>query len=86
MNTTSDIRKQHIKMLLVRMELWFAPLLIIVPLIISGVLLWDWYARGVLTQTSAFDGELFLGILLLIGNLVFDIPFLRSVRVLRKKL
>ena len=86
MNANGDIRKQHIKMLLVRMELWFAPLLILVPLITSGVLLWDWYARGASVQISAYDGELFLGLFLLIGNLVFDIPFLRSVRILRKKL
>ncbi len=68
------------------MELWFAPLLIILPFVVSLVFFWDWYTHGFTQQTSTFDGEFFLGLLLLIGNLVFDIPFLRSVRILRKKL
>jgi hypothetical protein len=86
MSRTGDTRKQNIKRLLIRLELWFAPLLIIVPFIVSVVFFWDWYVRGVSMKTSTFDGELFLGLLLLVGNLVFDIPFLKSVRILKKKL
>lgn len=86
MNTNNDIRKKTIQMLLVRMELWFAPVLIVIPLIVSFFFLQDWYLRGFLMHVSTYDGELFLGLLLFIGNLIFDAPFLRSIRVLKKKL
>jgi hypothetical protein len=32
-----------------------------------------------------YDGELLIGLLVLIGNLMFDIFFLRSLRILKKK-
>jgi hypothetical protein len=32
-----------------------------------------------------YDGELLIGLLLLTGNLMFDIFFLRSIRILKKK-
>jgi hypothetical protein len=86
MKTDDDTRKKNIRLLLVRMELWFAPMLIIVPMIVSFFLLQHWYLRGVSMNISAYDGELFLGLLLLVGNLIFDAPFLRSLRNLKKKL
>jgi hypothetical protein len=85
MNTTTNRRNESIQKLLLRLELWFAPLLLFVPLIVSLILLWEWYAKGFISQSSSYDGALFLGLLLLIGNLVFDIPFLRSIRMLKKK-
>jgi hypothetical protein len=78
-------RRQSVQKLLVRLELWFAPWLVIVPVIVSLVLLWDWYVRGWSQESSLYDGEFMLAFILLIGNLVFDIPFLRSLRTLRKK-
>ena len=86
MNTTSDTRKQTIQNLLVRLELWLAPVLIIVPLGVSVFFIWDWFTRGFSLGFSAYDGELFLGLLLLIGNLTFDVPLLKSVRTQRKKI
>lgn len=77
--------KENIQKLLLRLELWFAPLLITMPLIVSVFFLFDWYARGFSTGSSAFDGELFIGFLILLGNILVDIPFLRSIRMLRKK-
>jgi hypothetical protein len=85
MNTKNDGRKQTIQNLLVRLELWLAPVLIVVPFGVSLFFIWDWYTRGFSLGFSAYDGELFLGLLLLIGNLTFDIPFLTSVRTQRKK-
>jgi hypothetical protein len=35
--------------------------------------------------SSVYDGELLIGLLLFIGNLMFDIFFLRSLRILKKK-
>jgi hypothetical protein len=86
MNTTIDTRKRNIQNLLVRLELWLAPVLIIVPFGVSLFFLWDWYMRGFSMSLSLYDGELFLGLLLLVGNLTFDIPFLKSVRTQKKKL
>jgi hypothetical protein len=76
---------EAIQKLLLRLELWFAPILIIVPLVVSMFLIWDWYTRGSSLGLSRFDGELVLALLILFGNLAVDIPFIRSIRTLRKK-
>ncbi len=85
MENKNDTRKENIQKLLLRLELWFAPVLIIVPIGVSLFFLWDWYVRGFSTGSSVYDGELLIGLLLFIGNLIFDIFFLRSLRVLKKK-
>jgi hypothetical protein len=85
MNGTIHSQKEAIQKLLLRLELWFAPMLIIVPLAVSLFLVWDWYARGSSLGLSSYDGELLLALLILCGNLVVDIPFIRSIRTLRKK-
>lgn len=77
--------KENIQRLLLRLELWFAPLLIIIPLVVSLFFLQDWFTRGFSTGSSQFDGELLIGMSILIGNILVDIPFLRSIRMLRKK-
>lgn len=70
----------------IKTEILFTPLLIVFPLIIAGYLISDWYLRGyVQCNSSAFEGELILGIIILIGNVVFDIPFIRSLIAYRKK-
>jgi len=84
MNGTNP-QKEAIQKLLLRLELWFAPILIIVPLAVSLFLIWDWYARGGSVGLSRYDGELLLALLILFGNIAVDIPFLRSIRTLRKK-
>jgi hypothetical protein len=85
MEKKNDTRKENIQKLLLRLELWFAPVLIIVPIGVSLFFLWDWYVRGFSTGSSVYDGELLIGLILLIGNLMFDIFFLRSLRILKKK-
>jgi hypothetical protein len=85
MKNNYDSRKKNIQKLLLRLELWFAPALIIIPIGVSWFFVWDWYMRGFSTGSSMYDGELIIGLLLLIGNLMFDIFFLRSLRVLKKR-
>jgi hypothetical protein len=85
MATKNNKIKENIQRLLLRLEFWFAPLLITVPLIVSLFFLQDWYVRGFSTGSSKFDGELLIGLLILIGNIAVDIQFLRSIRVFRKK-
>jgi hypothetical protein len=85
MNNTIIPQNKVIQKLLLRLELWFAPLLLLIPFIVSLIFLWEWYVKGFIIGVSGYDGELLLGLLLLVGNLVFDIPFLRSIRMLKKK-
>lgn len=68
----------------IRAEILFTPLLIIVPIIVSVFLIYDWFARGFLINNSAYDVELMLGIIILIGNIIFDIPFIKSLKALSK--
>ena len=76
MESKNDTRKENIQKLLLRLELWFAPMLIIVPIGVSLFFVWDWVVRGFSTGSSMYDGELILGLLLLFGNLFFDVLFL----------
>ena len=63
-----------------RTELLLAPFLIFLPFIIGIIFVNDWYTRGFLTESSAFNGELILGILIIVGNILFDIPFIKSLK------
>lgn len=63
---------------IVRTEMLLTPLLIGLPMIIGILFICDWFYRGFLTYSSVFDGELILGIIILVSNILFDIPFIRS--------
>lgn len=80
-------KQQHQTMyaLLLRFELWFAPLLIIVPLVVSFFFIQDWYVRGAIRGISQYDGELILGLVILFGNLLCDILFMKSLKSLKRK-
>ena len=85
MKKSKNQRMLSIQKLLLRLELWFAPSLLLVPIIVSVVFLLEWYTKGYITGSSEYNGELILGLLLILGNLLFDIPFVRSIRTLKKK-
>jgi hypothetical protein len=85
MKNSNNQRMVTIQKLLLRLELWFAPLLLLVPIIVSVVFLLEWYTKGYLNGSSEYDGEFLLALLLLGGNLMFDIPFVRSIRTLKRK-
>ncbi len=85
MKNRNDNRKENIQKLLLRLELWFAPALIIVPIVVSFFFVWDWFMRGFSQGSSVYNGELILGFLLLLGNFFFDVLFLRSLRIQKKK-
>jgi len=63
---------------MIRTEILFAPLLIILPLIVGIIFLYEWYTRGFLTGSPAFNINLILGVIILVGNILFDIPFINS--------
>ena len=70
---------------IIRAEIFFTPLLICLPLVVGLSLIFEWYTRGIIGGSTAFNGELVLGIIIIIGNIAFDIPFIKSLRVLSKK-
>ena len=63
---------------LVRTEILFTPILVAVPLIVTGFLFYDWFCRGLSKGSSMYNGELILGIIILVANVIFDVPFIMS--------
>ena len=84
-NKKSERGKGRNNTRLMRLELWFAPLLIIFPIVVSIFLIRDWFYRGFSKGISTYDGELFLAIIIIVGNIVFDVLFLKSLISPREK-
>lgn len=86
MNSKEYLKTDYKNLKVIKTEILFTPLLIIFPLIIAGSLISDWYLRGYVPgNSSAFEGELVLGIIILIGNIMFDIPFVKSLIRYKRK-
>lgn len=75
-----NVRKIENDKRAVRTELLLAPLLVVFPFIAGIVFIHDWYTRGFLMSSSIYDGELILGLIIIFGNIIFDIPFIKSLR------
>jgi len=73
-----DYLKRRSDEILIKTELWFAPLLVTLPIIVSFFLIRDWFYRGFTLGNSAYNGELFLALIILIGNIIFDMPFIKT--------
>ncbi len=69
----------------IRTEIWFTPLLIVLPLVVGSFLISDWFCRDFSMNDLELTGELMLGVIILVGNVMFDIPFLKSLTGFRKK-
>jgi len=69
----------------IRTEILFTPMLIVLPLVIGLSLIWDWYSRGYLMGNFDYTSQLFFGLIIIIGNIAFDIPFIKSLIELSKK-
>lgn len=63
---------------IVKSEIFFTPMLIILPLLIGVFFVYDWFYRGYSFGISDLDGQLMLGIIILCGNILFDVPFVSS--------
>lgn len=68
----------------VRTEILFTPLLMVLPLIVGYFLINDWYNRDFITSELELTGELMLGIIILAGNVMFDVPFIKFLLTRRK--
>jgi hypothetical protein len=69
----------------IKTEAMLTPLLIILPLVVAVFLINDWFFSGFSKGISERDGELILAIIILIGNIMFDVPFIRSLIRYKKK-
>ena len=71
---------------IIRTEILFTPLLVFAPLVVGLLLIYDWVVRDLLINNGPdLRGELMLGIIILTCNIMFDIPFIKSLRELSKK-
>ena len=68
----------------VRTEILFTPLLVILPFVVASFLIYDWFCRGFSQGNSLYDSELMIGIIILIANIIFDIPFIRSLIIFNR--
>jgi hypothetical protein len=85
MNKRSDyLKKESDVAKIVRAEILFTPILVVLPLIVGVLLVSDWYFRGFIEGGSGFEGQLILGLIIIFGNIMFDIPFIKSLRELTK--
>ena len=84
MNNLKYIKKENNTKKLIRTEIVFAPILIILPFIVGVMLIRDYYIRGFLFENNEYLSQLFLGLIIIIGNIIFDIPFIKSLIKLSK--
>jgi hypothetical protein len=68
----------------IRTEILFTPILVIVPICVGLLFILDWYIRGFIDGGVGFEGNLILGLLIIIGNIMFDFPFIKSLRALTR--
>jgi len=64
----------------IKLEILFTPLILTVPFIVGILLIYDWYNRDITLNQLELEGELMLGIIMLVVNIIFDIPFVNSLR------
>jgi hypothetical protein len=74
------VKKNKTNDRIIRAELIFTPLLILLPFIVGVSLIYDWINRDFLTNQLELTAELIIGIVIIIVNLMFDIPFLNSLK------
>lgn len=69
----------------VKTEIMLTPLLIVLPIVVAIFLINDWFNSGFLKGNSVYNGELLLAIIILVGNIMFDVPFIKSLIQYKKK-
>ena len=74
------LKKEKSTSKVIRTEVLFTPILVIVPFIVGLIFIYDWYVRGFIEGNSGFTGELMIGVVIISINIIFDIPFIKSLR------
>lgn len=77
-NNMEYLKKENNTKKLIRTELFFTPLLVFFPLIVGLILIINWYINGFTKGKFGFESELLLGLIIIFVNLIFDIPFIKS--------
>lgn len=77
-NNMEYLKKENNSKKLIRTELFFTPLLVIFPLFVGLILIINWYINGFIKGKIGFESELLLGLIIIVVNLIFDIPFIKS--------
>ena len=85
-NNVEYLKDEDNNLRIVRTEILFTPLLVILPLIVVAFLINDWFSNGFSKGISEYDSEFMLAIIILVCNIMFDIPFIRSLIQFNKKL
>ncbi len=78
-NSKGDIDKKNI-----RTEILFAPLLVLLPFIVGFFMIYDWYIRDFTLGEVDLFCQLIIGLVIIFGNILFDIPFLKNLRIVGK--
>lgn len=68
-----------------RLELWLTPILVIAPFLIAVLFLIESIGQGLLKGLPTYEAEFMLGCIILVGTLVFDVPFLRTMHFRKRK-
>ena len=84
-NEEEYLKNDYNNLRIVRTEILFTPLLVLLPLVIAGFLINNWFYNGFSKGISGYDGELILAIIILVCNIMFDIPFIGSLIQFKKK-
>ena len=72
------LKTDYSNLKVIKTEILLTPLLISAPLLVSGFLINNWFLNGFSKGVSSHDGEFMLAIIILVGNIMFDIPFASS--------
>jgi hypothetical protein len=77
-NSKEYLKTDYSNLKVIKTEILLTPILIILPLVVAGFLINDWFYSGFSKGVSSYDGELMLAIIILVVNIMFDIPFVSS--------
>ncbi len=72
------LKTDYSNLKVIKTEILLTPILIIIPLLVSGLLINSWFINGFSKDISSHNGELILALIILVGNIIFDIPFASS--------
>jgi len=77
-NDKEYLKTDYSNLKVIKTEILLTPLLIIIPLFVAGFLINNWFINGFSKGVSSYNGELMLAIIILVSNIIFDIPFVSS--------
>jgi len=72
------LKTDYSKLKVIKTEILLTPMLIILPLLVAGFFINSWFINGFSKGISSYNGELILAIIIIVGNIIFDIPFVSS--------